>query len=118
MLRFWNNEVLDNPEGARAAIADALHQVSPSPIRPVTPTRIEPLTPTHTLPHRGGRPEATTTEDPADSKQLIADLQRQLAECRAERDAGLQQESATRLTHPPARWGRAGVGVMPRTEPW
>src|SRR6516162_4547293 len=53
VLRFWNNEVLDNPEGARAAIADALHQGGPSPIRPVTPIRIEPLTPTHTLPHQG-----------------------------------------------------------------
>jgi very-short-patch-repair endonuclease len=37
VLRFWNNEVLDNPEGVRAAIAQHLH----------------PLTPTHTLPHRG-----------------------------------------------------------------
>ena len=46
VLRFWNNEVLDNPEGVRAAIADALHQGSPSPIRPVAPTRIEPVTPT------------------------------------------------------------------------
>ena len=46
MLRFWNNEVLDNPEGVRAAIAENLH--------PVIPTRIEPGTPTHTHPHRGG----------------------------------------------------------------
>ena len=38
VLRFWNNEVLDNPEGVRAAIANALHQA----------------TPTLTLPHRGG----------------------------------------------------------------
>src|SRR6516164_10535511 len=53
VLRFWNNEVLDNPEGARAAIADALHQGGPSPIRPVTPIRIEPLTPTHPPPSRG-----------------------------------------------------------------
>jgi very-short-patch-repair endonuclease len=70
VLRFWNNEVLGNPEGAHAAIGDALHLGSPSPIRPViptriepvtptriqsvTPTRIEPVTPTPTLPHRGG----------------------------------------------------------------
>src|SRR5215469_5256724 len=42
---------------------------------------------------RGGGPNATTT-DPADTAQLIADLQRQLAECRAERDAGLAREAA------------------------
>ena len=58
----------------------------------VTPTRIEPVTPTPTLPHQGGGnqrgrgPEATL-EDPTKSAQLTADLQRQLAECRAERDA-------------------------------
>ena len=45
VLRFWNNEVRGNPEGVRAATADALHQGSPSPIRPVTPTGIEPVTP-------------------------------------------------------------------------
>jgi len=44
-------------------------------------------------PHRGGGPKVTTT-DPADPAQLIADLQRQLAECRAERDAGLAREAA------------------------
>src|SRR6516225_1853907 len=44
-------------------------------------------------PHRGGGPKATTT-DPADPAQLIADLQGQLAECRAERDAGLAREAA------------------------
>ena len=102
VLRFWNNEVLDNPEGVRAAIAEALHQGSPSPIRPVAPTRIEPVTPTPiqsvtptpTLPHRGGGPKATTT-DPADPAQLIADLQRQLAECRAERDEAREYQTAT-----------------------
>ena len=194
VLRFWNNEVLDNPEGVRAAIAENLH--------PVTPTRIGPVTPAPTLPHqgggpkappgdaeksaqpllrgtsavrgrpitpspsrgegwgggdrstsgggdaedrsmvkkapsaaagegtrnshRGGGPKATTTEDPADPAQLIADLQRQLAECRAERDEALEYQTATRFTHPPPRWGRVGVGVtdrlavgvMPRTDPW
>src|SRR5215469_996885 len=69
VLRFWNNEVLDNPEGVRGAIADALHHATSSP----------------TLPDRGGGRKATTT-NPADPAQLIADLQRQLAECRAERD--------------------------------
>ena len=62
----------------------------------------------------------------ADCQQLVADLQRQLAECRAERDEALQQESAARFTHPPPRWGRDGVGVtdrlavgvMPRTDTW
>src|SRR5215472_11057721 len=65
VLRFWNNEVLDNPEGVQTVIADNL--------RGVTPTPIEPVTPTHTLPHRGGGLEATTMEVPADSQQLIAD---------------------------------------------
>jgi GAF domain-containing protein/DNA-binding response OmpR family regulator len=44
-------------------------------------------------PHRGRGPKATAA-DPADPAQLIADLQRQLAECRAERDAGLAREAA------------------------
>jgi two-component system NtrC family sensor kinase len=35
-------------------------------------------------------PDSTLT----DSEQLIADLQRQLAECRAERDEALQRETA------------------------
>ena len=103
VLRFWNNEVMDNPEGVCAAIADALHQGSPSPIRPVTRTRVEPVTPTPTLPIKGegikegeGR-KATTTEAPADSVQLVADLQRQLAECRAERDEAIEYQTATRL---------------------
>jgi hypothetical protein len=97
----------------------------------VTPTDIEPLTPTPALPHRGGgnqrrgRLEATP-EDRTDPAQRIAHLQRQLAECAAERDATLQRKTATRLTHPPPRWGRdrvgvtdrLAVGVMPRTDPW
>jgi hypothetical protein len=44
-------------------------------------------------PRRGGGPKAATT-DPADPAQLIADLQGQLAECRAERNAGLAREAA------------------------
>src|SRR5215831_18045763 len=94
VLRFWNNEVLDNPEGVRAAIAEALHQGSSSPTRPVTPTRMDPLTPTHTLPHQGGGPEATL-ENPAGSEQLIADLRRQLGERTAERDEALEYQTAT-----------------------
>jgi len=38
---------------------------------------------------------ATRDSTLADSEQLIADLQRQLAECRAERDEALQRETAT-----------------------
>jgi hypothetical protein len=95
----------------------------------VTPTRVVPVTPTPTLPLQGGgdqrrRGLEATPEDPADPAQLIANLQ--LAECRAEFDESPQQESATRFTHPPPRWGRVGVGVtdrlavgvMPRTERW
>ena len=42
----------------------------------------------------------------ADPKQLIADLQRQLAECKAERDDALEQQTATadkQNMRPPAR---------------
>ena len=70
---------------------------------------------------------------PGDPQQTIAELQRQLDECRtklAARDSDLQEsleyQTATRFTHPPPRWGRDGVGVidrlavgvMPRTDPW
>jgi very-short-patch-repair endonuclease len=41
VLRFWNNEVLDNPEGVHSVIAETLHQV----------------TPTQTLPLQGGGQE-------------------------------------------------------------
>ena len=37
---------------------------------------------------------ATPDSTLANPEQLIADLQRQLAECKAERDAGLQRETA------------------------
>jgi hypothetical protein len=39
----------------------------------------------------------STTPDStlADSEQLVADLQRQLAECKAERDEALRQQTAT-----------------------
>jgi len=45
--------------------------------------------------HRGGGRKATTTKDPTASEQLIADLQRQLGECRAERDEALEYQTAT-----------------------
>ena len=38
---------------------------------------------------------ATPDSTLADPEQLIADLQRQLAECRAERDEALEQQTAT-----------------------
>src|SRR6516162_2393199 len=39
VLRFRNNEVLDNPEGVRSAIAEILHPVAPTRVEPGTPTR-------------------------------------------------------------------------------
>ena len=34
VIRFWNNEVLGNPEGVYLAIADALHGHHPTPTPP------------------------------------------------------------------------------------
>jgi very-short-patch-repair endonuclease len=34
VLRFWNNEVLANPEGVRAVIVNELHRVHPHPNPP------------------------------------------------------------------------------------
>src|SRR5215471_1717627 len=44
---------------------------------------------------RGSQMSAIPDSTLADSELLIADLQRQLAECRAERDEALQRETAT-----------------------
>src|SRR6516164_9256077 len=44
---------------------------------------------------RGPQMSAIPDSTLADSERLIADLQRQLAECRAERDEALQRETAT-----------------------
>jgi hypothetical protein len=54
-----------------------------------------------------------------DLRERVVALEQMPALCTAERDKSLQRETATRFTHPPPRWGRAGVGVvMPRTDPW
>lgn len=34
VLRFWNNEVLDNPDGVHTAIAECLHRLYPHPNPP------------------------------------------------------------------------------------
>jgi hypothetical protein len=53
-----------------------------------------------------------------DLRERVAALEQMLVERTAERDEARQQESATRFRRPPPRWGRAGVGVMPGTDPW
>ena len=89
--------------------------VTPTRTQSLTPTRIEPLTSTPALPHqkgggqRGGGPKATTA-DPADPAQLIADLQRQLAECSAERDQAREYQTATALRTLPLDGGGPGWG--------
>jgi hypothetical protein len=44
---------------------------------------------------RGSQVSATPDSTLVNPEQLIADLKRQLAECKAERDEGLQRETAT-----------------------
>jgi len=46
----------------------------------------------------------------ADSEQLIADLQRQLAECRAERDEAIEYRTATAFRALPLDGGGLGWG--------
>jgi hypothetical protein len=53
-----------------------------------------------------------------DLRQRVATLEQTLVTRTPERDEGLQQKSAARVTPPPPRWGRAGVGVMPGTDRW
>src|SRR6516165_5365429 len=54
---------------------------------------------------RGNMPYIQISDD---LRSLDSDLQE-----------SLEYQTATRFTHPPPRWGRAGVGVvMPRTDPW
>ena len=35
VLRFWNNEVLDNPDGVYKTIVDELGRITPSPPSPI-----------------------------------------------------------------------------------
>jgi hypothetical protein len=51
-----------------------------------------------------------------DLREKVAALEQMLAERTAERDEAREYQTATRFTYPPPRWGRAGVGVMPRTD--
>src|ERR1700751_5068630 len=44
---------------------------------------------------RGPKMNATHNSTLADCEQLVADLQRQLAECRAERDEAIEYQTAT-----------------------
>jgi len=60
-------------------------------------------------PRRGGGPRAITTA-PGDPAQLIADLQRQLAECRAERDEAIEYRTATAFRALPLDGGGLGWG--------
>ena len=61
-----------------------------------------------------------------DLKERVAALEQLFVARTAEHGEGLQQESATRLSHPPPRWGRArvrvtdrlAVRVTARTGPW
>jgi GAF domain-containing protein/very-short-patch-repair endonuclease len=85
VLRFWNNEVLQNPEGVRQAIAEHLDRAT----RRVTATNLHQVTPTQTLPHRGGGLEATPKEV-ADPEAEIGQLREELSEARAQHAAATE----------------------------
>src|SRR5215469_8129474 len=57
VLRFWSNELLDNPEGVRSAIAEHLQRDHPHAHSTDHPHP--------TLPHRGGGLEAPSTPSPS-----------------------------------------------------
>jgi len=57
VLRFWSNEVLDNPEGVRSAITENLQRDHPGGYSAGHPHP--------TLPHRGGGMEAASTPSPS-----------------------------------------------------
>jgi hypothetical protein len=53
-----------------------------------------------------------------DLRERVAALEQMRVPRTTERDQAREYQTAIRFTHPPPRWGRAGVGVMPRTDPW
>src|SRR6516164_3241804 len=81
MLRFWNNEVLDNPEGVRSAITENLQRDHPHPDSTGHPHP--------TLPHRGGGPE-TAFKDLADPEVENRRLREELREALA-REAAMAE---------------------------
>jgi very-short-patch-repair endonuclease len=99
VLRFWNNEVPENPGGVRAVIAKHLHRV--------TPTNLHRVTPTHTLPHQEGGLEATP-EDLADPVAENRRLGEQLCEL-------LEHEAA--MSEVMADINRAGSDLAPVFDP-
>src|SRR5215472_2438597 len=68
VLRFWNNEVLDNPEGVRSAISENLQRDDPrahSTGHPHPPPERRPQrAAVRRLPHRGGGLQAPSTPSP------------------------------------------------------
>jgi hypothetical protein len=53
-----------------------------------------------------------------DLRERVAVLEQMLALRTVERDAALECQTATRFRPPLPRCGRAGVGVMPRSDRW
>src|SRR6516164_6206676 len=81
VLRFWSNEVLDNPEGVRSAITENLQRDHPGGYSAGHPHP--------TLPHRGGGPE-TAFKDLADPEVENRRLREELREALA-REAAMAE---------------------------